>query len=546
MLESIERSNLNILFMSTKELKEVAKNDSLQSLSSWMATSQPPAQPSLTKNLRTQVCVIGGGIAGITTAYLLAQQGKKVVLLTAGEVGGSNANTARTTAHLSNAVDDRYTEIERLHGQENSRLVAQSHTAAISKIEAIAETEGIECDFERVDGYLFTPPGESSESLYRELEAAQRAGLSQVEMVDHAPIQGFNTGPCLRFPEQGQFHPLKYLNGLAQAIVRDGGQIYTNTAVSRIKGGKLAQLRTAQGYIVTAEAVVVATNAPINDLWAASNNDLIGISAKQAAYRTYVIAGRVPTGSVTKALYWDTPDPYHYIRLQKGEAKEGEAPYDLLMVGGEDHKTGQEDDGEQRYQRLEQWTRERFPMMEKLEYWWSGQVMESVDGLAFIGHDQVAPPNVYIATGDSGMGMTHGTIAGMILSDLILGRKNSWANLYDPSRVTLGAAPDFIQETANLVAQYTDWLTPGEVDSTGQIQSGEGAIMRRGLRKVAVHRDEQGILHQRSAICPHLGCIVAWNSSEKSWDCPCHGSHFSANGKVLNGPSIHGLGQVNT
>jgi Rieske Fe-S protein len=210
-------------------------------------------------------------------------------------------------------------------------------------------------------------------------------------------------------------------------------------------------------------------------------------------------------------------------------------------VGGEDHKTGQADDAEQRFSRLEAWARERFPISGPRAYAWSGQIMEPVDSLAFIGRNPGDADNVFIATGDSGNGMTHGTIAGMLITDLILGKKNPWASLYDPSRITIKAVPDFAKENLNVAAQYADLVTGGEIASVEQLPRDSGAIMRRGIQKVAVYRDAQGVVHERSAVCTHLGCIVQWNHTEKTWDCPCHGSRFAPLGEVLNGPAIKGL-----
>jgi Rieske Fe-S protein len=251
-----------------------------------------------------------------------------------------------------------------------------------------------------------------------------------------------------------------------------------------------------------------------------------------------VIGVRVPKDSVTRALYWDTGDPYHYLRLQR------EGDYDVLIVGGEDHKTGQANDGNERFARLEQWTRERFPQSLDVEYRWSGQVMEPVDGLAFIGRNPLDEDNVYIATGDSGQGMTHGTIAGMLLSDLIQGRQNKWEDLYSPSRIRLKSLPEYASENINVAGQYADYVTAGDIKSESELRPGEGAIMREGVSKVAVYRDEKGNVHKLSAVCPHLGCMVAWNSTEQTWDCPCHCSRFSAEGRVYQGPANSDLSSV--
>jgi glycine/D-amino acid oxidase-like deaminating enzyme/nitrite reductase/ring-hydroxylating ferredoxin subunit len=498
-----------------------------------------PSDGRLTEDVRADVCIVGAGIAGMTTAYLLTREGKSVVVLDDGPVGGGM--TSRTTAHLVNALDDRFYELERLHGEEGSRLAAESHSAAISLVEKVAKEEGIDCEFERLDGYLFAPPNESKQQLEDELEATHRAGLVEVEMVERAPIKDFDTGKALRFPNQAQFHPLKYLAGLARAIRRDGrGRIFTETHASKIEGGERARIETESGQVITADAVVVATNTPVNDRFA--------IHTKQAPYITYVIGARVPRGSVTRALLWDTPDPYHYVRLEsitaRNEQGEAEDEYDMLIVGGEDHKTGQADDAGRRYAALERWTRTRFPMIESVDFQWSGQVMEPVDGLAFIGKNPMDDDNVYVATGDSGNGMTHGTIAGLLLTDLIMGRENEWATLYEPSRKTLKAMPEFMSENLNVAAQYANLVTPGDIDSETEIKPGAGAIIRRGLKKVAVYRDDEGALHERSAVCVHLGCIVDWNTREKTWDCPCHGSRYDAYGKVFQGPANRDLNPI--
>ena len=506
------------------------ETDSGSTTSVWMATGEVPAGEPLRGDASADVCVVGAGIAGLTTAYLLAREGKSVVVLDDGPVAGGE--TCRTTAHLVNALDDRYYELERLHGERGARLAAESHTAAVDQIEETVAEEKIDCDFERLDGYLFVPPGDSTEQLGHELRAAHRAGLTEVEYVERVPYDGYDFGAALRFPYQGQFHILKYMAGLAEAFRRRGGRLHTRTHAEEIKGGADAHVTTADGFTVRAGAVVVATNTPVNDL--------VAIHTKQAPYRTYVVGARVPAGSVPRMLLWDTPDPYHYVRSQS--VRDGGDAYDVLIVGGEDHKTGQAEDFDERFRRLEEWTRERFPSVESFDYRWSGQVMEPVDGLGFIGRNPGDAENVYVATGDSGNGMTHGTIAGMLIRDLILGRDNAWATLYDPSRISLRAGGEYARENLNVAAQYADYLTGGEVSSPDEVAPGTGAVMRRGLSKVALYRDDTGALHEFSAVCTHLGCVVAFNDKEKSWDCPCHGSRFSpTDGHPLNGPAIEGL-----
>lgn len=514
------------------------KQTSANTRPSWFGTVAPaPTFPPLTQDMTADVVVVGAGIAGLTAAYLLLREGKKVVVLESGAL--ASGESGRTTAHLSNALDDRYTRLEHLFGEKGARLAAESHSTAIDRIEQIIQEENIDCDFTRLDGYLFLPEDGDPNELDKELKAAHRAGLTGVERLPDSPTQGFRTGECLVFPNQGQFHILKYLYGLAEAIGRfkgHGGQIFTNTHVSEVQGGSEAHVTTAEGHTVRAKAIVMATNTPVNDR--------VVMHTKQHPYRTYAIAARIPKGSVTQALYWDTPDPYHYIRLQEiTEGPRGGTPrYDLLLVGGEDHKVGQ-GDPELSLQRLEDWTRQRFPMIQSIDYAWSGQVQEPSDSLGYAGRNPLDKDNVYIITGDSGHGMTHSTLGGILVTDLIQGRSNPWADLYDPGRVTLrpASAYEFVKENLNVATEYTELLTGGDVSSIDEIEPGTGAVMRRGLTKVAVYRDPKGQTHECSAICPHLGCVVHWNGLESSWDCPCHGSRFDALGKLLIGPANQDL-----
>jgi glycine/D-amino acid oxidase-like deaminating enzyme/nitrite reductase/ring-hydroxylating ferredoxin subunit len=496
----------------------------------WHDTAGALEREPLSGDARADVCVVGGGIAGMVTALLLAQAGRQVIVLDDGPLGGGE--TGRTTAHLSDALDDRYSELERLHGAEGARLAAESHRAAIDLLERIAREEQIDCDFAHVDGYLFPADDEGDaglERLGRELEAARRAGVA-VDWADSPPYTPFRAGRALRFERQARFHALRFIDGLARANEARGSRIYTGTHVNAVHGGSPVRVETTGGAVIRASACVVATNSPISDYFVTH--------MKQAPYRTFAIAARVPKGSVPDALYWEDADPYVYIRLQQGDG------HDWVIVGGEDYKTGQKEDDPERLDHLEHWTRERFPMVESVDYRWSGQVLEPSDGLAFIGRNPDGAENVYVATGDSGHGMTHGAIAGMLLSDLILGKDNEWARLYDPRRVSLRAAGDLARENLNVAAQYAAWVLPGDVPADEEVPAGEGRVVRRGARLVAVYCDETGKRHECSAVCTHLKCIVNWNDLEKSWDCPCHGSRFDPYGAVLNGPAVEPLEEL--
>ncbi|HEX6124604.1 MAG TPA: FAD-dependent oxidoreductase [Pyrinomonadaceae bacterium] len=501
------------------------ESDEGRNVSYWQSSQDGLSTASLTDSIETDVCVIGGGIAGLTTAYLLTRAGKSVVVIDDGPIGGGE--TARTTAHLTYAIDDRFSQIAKWHGDDNAKLAVQSHAKAIDEIERIVTMEQIDCDFSRLDGFLFEAEN-GEDDLDEELEAAHRLGFDEIEMVDRAAVKDFDTRRALRFPNQGQFHILKYLSGLAHMIEQNGGQLFSNTRAMEWKGADSPEVKTEDGKTISAGRIVLATNYPIQSK----------MFAKLPAYRTYAIGVRVAKGSVEKVLLWDTGDPYHYIRVQE------ESDHDVLIVGGEDHRTGQEADTESRFQNLWKWTAARFPSAEKMIHRWSGQCFETHDGLAFIGRFSDGEPNVFLITGDSGMGMTHGTIGGMLVSDLILGRENPWAGVYEPSRIATQSLIEAVPEVIKSTVPYVDWLTGGEIASVDELKNGEGAILRDGASKIAAYRDENGKLFKRSAVCTHMGCLVRFNSSEKTWDCPCHGSRFGVDGHAINTPAISPLALV--
>lgn len=499
------------------------------SKSVWMDTASVPEFAPLPGDTFATVCIIGAGLAGLSCAYLLSRQGKDVVLIDALGVGGGE--TGRTTAHFF-PPDEWYADIEEGFGQDHARLVADSFSRATDLVESIIQQENIACQFQRLDGYLYALPENGFKQLDKEYAAAQRAGV-EVARLDKVPGLSFDTGPCLRYASQAQFHPLKYLSGLAQAVSAAGSKIFGATRALSIEGDATLQVVTTERGNIRAKSVVVATNTPFNDR--------VVMHTKQAAYHTYVIGIRVPKDSVPRLLLWDTGDPYYYVRLATPDPA---AEHDILIVGGADHKVGQDKHPQHRYDEIERWVRERFPMAQSVDYRWSGEVMEPADGPAYLGRNPMDDDNVYIITGDSGNGMTHCTIGAMLVTDLIMGRSNPWAALYDPARKVRHGMADFISEQANTLSQYGQWVTGGEVASPLEIAAGEGAIVRDGARKLAVHRDQDGSLHAVSAKCTHLGCVVHWNSAERSWDCPCHGSRFDVSGAVLHGPAATALEAV--
>ena len=526
--------------MKTPENTSESENGTITSgenLSYWFSsTIKPLVFEKLNKNMETDILVVGGGIAGLTTAYCLAKEGRKVILVEDGFIG--SGETGRTTAHITCALDDRYYELEKTFDEPTAQLIANSHMAAIEWIANTVKNHKINCHFKRVNGYLFLHPYETKEILEKEYEATKRAGLS-TELLNSVPSVAAEKGKsCLKFSDQAQFHILRYLKGLTDAFIKLGGEIYTQTKAGNIT----TEGATANGFKVKANHIVVATNTPIND-W-------VMMHTKQWPYRTYVIAAKVPKGKLPYALWWDTGDPnskwivkpYHYVRLEELDEQ-----YDLLIAGGEDHRTGQADDEnireEDRYTKLEKWTKKHFPAIGTIEFRWSGQVLEPIDSVAYIGKNP-GEDNIYIITGDSGNGMTHGTLGGMIITDIITGKENPWTKVYDPSRITLKTTADYLHEIGNMIAQFGDWITPEHIKKLDDLKPGEGGIISFGLKKKAAYRDQQNNLHSFSAVCPHLGGIMQWNGDEKTFDCPMHGSRFTNEGKVINGPAISDLEKI--
>jgi glycine/D-amino acid oxidase-like deaminating enzyme/nitrite reductase/ring-hydroxylating ferredoxin subunit len=504
--------------------------NSNETVSVWTGTVEMPTTPSLAENIHVDVCIVGGGMGGLNTAYMLMKEGKSVCVIEAGELG--DGQTGKTSAHFSDIMDKRYYQLEKYHGEEGARIIANSQNAALDRLERIVELENIQCNLRRVPAYLYQAPETDPTILDKELAALKTIGGIAVERVVHVPVRSFNSGPALVFPNQIEFHPLKYLKGLAEVLLKNGVQIFTHTHAVEIKGGVDAFVRTKNDFKVTAANIVVATNSPINNIFA--------IHTKQAPYRTYIVGMLIPKGSVPHAFYWDTDEPYHYVRVAPENAV-----HDILIIGGEDHKTGQNKKPEESFERLQEWARERFPVQETL-YRWSGQIMESIDGIAFLGHNPMDPDNIFVITGDSGNGLTSCMVGAMLITDQIQGRENPWSKIYNPSRKILSAAGPFLSENANVAWQYKDWLGGASSKDLEELKNDEGMVINHGLKKIAVYKHANGALEAHSAVCTHLGCVVAWNGVEKSWDCPCHGSRFDCHGQVIEGPATQSLAEVDS
>jgi glycine/D-amino acid oxidase-like deaminating enzyme/nitrite reductase/ring-hydroxylating ferredoxin subunit len=492
-----------------------------ESLSIWIDTTPSTAYPSLHENLTVDVAIVGGGITGITAAHLLAKGGRSVALVDKGRIAMSE--TGHTTAHIIEATDADYRDLIKIHGIDNARLNTEAIRASIQLIRSNVEAEGISCGLKAVDGFLYTEAEEDVEYLQRQQEYLLDTGIV-TEWVDKVPLP-FATKGGLLYRNQFIFHIREYLRPLAKAAEANGARIFENTLVNDVTSAGddgWCSVKSEQGTI-RARHVLLATHVPINDR--------SGIWAKMYITRTYVVAAHIPKGQIPDALYWDTAYPYHYTRLL--ETNDGY----FLIVGGEDRDVGKEGNDEERYETLEQYCRGRFGVT-KFTHRWSGQINEPADMLPFIGESSHGK-NVWMSTGYSGTGHDLRNTSAMLLSDFALGRQNPYAKLYDPGRTKIGPVlENVVTKATTFPKRMIEKVTRRDVEakSVDEVGEGEGKIVSLDGTKSAVCRID-GELCSVDPTCPHMGCTVAWNAAEKSWDCPCHGSRFNPRGEILNGPA---------
>jgi glycine/D-amino acid oxidase-like deaminating enzyme/nitrite reductase/ring-hydroxylating ferredoxin subunit len=491
--------------------------ESTQSI--WNAlTVRPALGREAIDRLHVDVAVVGGGITGVTSALLLKDAGLRVALLEARELG--SGVTAGTSAHVTAVLDTRYHQLQQSFGKEGAALVARSSRAAIDQIARLVERTRADCDFARVPGYLFTERESGVDELKQELEAARNAGLPAEP--SHVPLPLVaRAGIC--FPGQAQFNPLLYVHGLAANVAGSGSYVFERARVVSVDEGEPCRLHLEHGETLTAGHVILATHVPLNRVL---------VTPKLAQYRSYVVSGVAPQSS--PGLFWDTEDPYHYVRRQRV----GDCYH--WIVGGADHKTGQEPPGPEPFERIAEFAARIG--LHTIQQRWSAQVVESFDGLPLIGRN-AGSERVFVATGFSGNGMTFGTLSAMILRDACLGRHNEYADLYSSARIKpLASLASFIGENVDFPLHLlSDALRPPEVTALGDIAPGEGKTVRLKGQRLAVYRDEHQLLHAVSPVCTHLGCHVKFNHSEKTWDCPCHGSRFATDGSVIDGPAAQKL-----
>ena len=473
--------------------------------------------------LSADVIVIGAGFMGLTAALQLQQRGKSVIVVDKADV--SDGESGVSTAQLTEIVDALYQQLIKDFGSAKAKAVAESSRFAMEWVAEKVQKNSIACDLIRAPAYLYGDGVEAFDTISGELKAAQECGVKAIRATIHH--KGFESLSALVVPDQIALDPRKYLQGLARIFTEANGQIFHKAAVIEVKDGEPCTVKFSNGSELIGQDVVVATDSPICNL--------LYLQTKIAAYRTYVLGVKFKSDPPDEGFYYDTQTPYHYFRPIKHNGE------DLWLIGGEDHKTGDSEDTQVPYERLETYVRKRFSVA-SIPFRWSGQVMESIDGLPYIGLN-AASKHTYVGTGYQGNGTTFGTLAGLIIADLITDRENPWASLYKATRVKpIAGAVDFIRENTDVMIKMVgDYLIKADAASEHELAPETGAVMDVDGKKVAVYCDSEKHCHAFSAHCTHLNCVVSWNSTEKSWDCPCHGGRFKCTGEVLHGPAIANL-----
>ena len=501
----------------------------LEPLSYWQDSSAVSRYPALNRNLTVDAVIIGAGITGLTAAYLLKRSGRTVAVIDRRRCGG--VDSGLTTAHVTCVTDLELSELVKNFGRDHAWAVWDAGLAAIEQIDRIVRREEIDCDWTWVPGYKHLPAGTTDDGGKQTRHLQEEAALADdlgfdARFVDAVPFYGT---PGIEFGGQAKFHPRKYLSALAKLIDGDGSHVFEHTESEEVSEKPLSV--KANGHTLSCGFIVIATHTPL--MGKTNMASAIGLQTKLYLYSSYVLGGRIPKGRVPEALYWDTADPYHYLRI---DAHRG---FDYAIFGGNDHKTGQ-GDPETAYRELEADAKRVLPAFD-ITHRWSGQVVETNDGLPFIGETS---DKQFAATGYAGNGMTFGTLAGIMAHDCAAGRKNPWRELFDPSRTKVrGGTWDYIKENVDYpYYMIRDRFVGPDAKSLRSVRPGEGKIVEVGGKKVAAYRSEKGTTTLLSPVCTHMGCHVKWNDAESTWDCPCHGSRFTPTGKVLAGPAETPLG----
>ncbi len=488
-------------------------------ISLWLDTTVQTDFSPLDGDIRTEIAVLGGGIVGILTAHLLREAGRDVVIVEGRRI--VSGVTGHTTAKITSLHGLIYHHLTKAFDPQKARIYAEANQSAIESYARMVREKGIDCDFRRLPAFTYAEEAKDLDAIRREVDAALSLGLaaSFVQPTDLSfPVQG-----AVRVEDQALFHPRKFLLALAQEFDRAGGRIFEETRALEIRTGHPATVETDRGKI-RADHVVLATHFPFFDPHF--------FFARMYPKRSYVLAVRIG-GEVPQGMYYSTSQPFHSLRPHPLEGE------DILLVGGENHKTGEGGSTAERYRKVEEFARKHFKVR-SIEYRWSTHDPVTTDRVPFIGSPLFR--NIHVAAGFGGWGMTHAMVAATLLRDKIAGVENPWSRLYDPARISFTGAGSFVKENLDAAVHLIKdhLLPPGHLDP-GTLAPGQGRIATVGGRKRAISRDRQGVLHTLSPSCTHLGCIVSWNDAEESWDCPCHGSRFDSAGRVIHGPAVRDM-----
>ncbi len=510
----------------------------LHTTSYWIDSTSMPRFPRLDHDLNVDVAIVGGGITGLTAAYLLKREGLSVAVIDRDRAGG--VDTGHTSAHVTCVTDQDLTDLASTFGRDHAQATWDAGLAAIDTIDRIVRDNDIACEWRWVTGYKVSMPDGGDVPHLRD-EAALAGDLGfDAWFRDAVP---FFQRPGIEYAGQAKFHPRKYLAALAKLVDGGGSHIFDRTACDEVCDEPLSV--KANGHRISAGYVVIATHTPLT-----GKTNLVSallFQTKLYLYTSYVVAGAVPFVSASgsadhrrlpEALFWATNDPYDYLRIDRRR------DYDFAILGGKDHKTGQVDDTTACFEAMEKKAQSVLPGFE-LRYRWSGQVVETNDGLPFIGESS---DRQFIATGYAGNGMTFGTIAGVMARDAAVGRSNPWNGLFDVGRSKIkGGTWDYVKENADYpYYMMRDRFAGADGKSLREVRRGEGKILELDGQQVAVYRAPDGAVTKLSATCTHMGCTVGWNNAEQTWDCPCHGSRFRPTGQVLAGPAESPLEPITT
>ena len=502
---------------------EEQKNFKQPPQSYWMASTLQTEYPTLNEDLKVDIAIIGGGITGISCAYMLNKEGIKTAVIEADRI--LQGTTGYTTAKITSQHGLIYSKIKSQMSEEFAKQYADANESAIRMIEKMANEHQIKCDYSPQSAYIYSLQSEYIDKISDEAKVASALGI-KATFLDEIPLS-FPVKAAVRFDNQAQFHPRKFLLALAKNFTNNGGNIFEQSRVVDIEEDQGNYvIITNQGKKVTAKKLIIASHYPCY-------NKTRLYFARIYTERSYVVAIRTRE-SYPGGMYIAAEESGHSLRSQMSENGE------LILVGGEQHKTGQGEDTSKNYEALIDFSNETFTV-EDIPYRWSTQDCMTMDGLPFVGHFTSKTPNMYIATGYGKWGMTNGIASSMILRDLIISGKSPWQDVYNPSRLTISSsAKNFVIENLNVA----DKLIEGKLfplQEHVEIKPGKGEIIEANGERAGAYRDEQGTLHVVNTTCTHMGCECNWNSAEKSWDCPCHGSRFSYEGDIIEGPAVKPL-----